>query len=81
MPDKYIDHVDYNNDVYKIKDSITGELTAAEVSTGTNTAGKFVSAKVIKDAILANEVTTDVNVSNQVLHITTGVSGGDGVQY
>lgn len=77
-PNPYIDKVNYNNDVYDIYDSAHGTLTNSEITTGTDTAPKFVSAKVIKDALGG---TVAVTASNHILEIDTSISSGDGVRY
>lgn len=79
-PNPYIDKVNYNNDVYDIYDSAHGILTASDISTGTDTTAKFVSAKAIKDALGGSSSTAIVAV-NHVLEIETDLSSGDGVRY
>ena len=63
-----------------IKDSATASLTQAEITTGTDTSNKFISAKVLNEAIAAGN-NTSATVSNETLHITTGLQVGDGVRY
>ena len=54
MPDpNIIEVINLDNVEYSIKDAVTGSLTANDISTGTDTTPKFVSAKVISDAIAA----------------------------
>lgn len=69
-----------NGTTYSIKDSATGALTSAEITTGTDENNKFVSAKVLNQAIAAGN-NTSATVSNETLHITTGLQVGDGVRY
>ena len=54
MPDPNIlEKVNLDNTEYLLKDSTTGTLTATEINTGTDTSGKFISAKVLHDAIVS----------------------------
>ena len=79
-PNPYIDKVNYNNDVYDIYDSAHGTLTNSEITTGTDTTPKFVTAKVIADA-LGSGGSVAITASNHILEIDTSISSGDGVRY
>lgn len=60
MPDpNIIEVINLNNVEYSIKDAITGALTTSDIATGTDTTPKFVSAKVISDAIAAYVASLD----------------------
>lgn len=55
MPDpNIIEKIHLNNVEYLLKDSATGTLTATEITTGTDTGGKFISASVLS-GVLGNE--------------------------
>lgn len=69
-----------NGTTVNIKDSATASLTQTEITTGTDTSNKFISAKVLNEAIAAGN-NTSATVSNETLHITTGLQVGDGVRY
>ena len=69
-----------NGNTYNIKDSATASLTQNEITAGTDTSNKFISAKVLNEAIAAGN-NTSATVSNETLHITTGLQVGDGVRY
>ena len=55
MPNDYIDKVTLNGTTYNIKDTTSGytseALTSAEISAGTSTANKLISAKTLSDAL------------------------------
>lgn len=73
MPNPYIDKVNYDSTVYDIYDSAHGTLTNAEITTGTDTTPKFITAKVFGDAIgsLGGGTVTAVTAG-------TGLQVGDG---
>lgn len=75
-------HVQHNGVIYDILDTAHETLTAAEISTGTNTEPKFISAKVFSDSI-TQLGSTDItaNTTTHTLEITTSLTNGDGVQY
>ena len=52
MPENVkISHVNYNGTTYDIKDAAHGTLTAQEISTGTSTDPKFISASVLSSVL------------------------------
>ncbi len=69
-----------NGTTVNIKDSATASLTTNEITTGTDTSNKFISAKVLNEAIAAGN-NTSASVSNETLHITTGLQNGDNARY
>jgi len=58
MPDpNVLEKINLDNTEYLIKDGATETLTVAEITTGTDTESKFVTAKVIHDYIASLDAT------------------------
>ena len=51
-----LEKVNLDNTEYLLKDSATGTLTANDISTGTDTSGKFISASVLKSVLYSGEL-------------------------
>ena len=75
-------HVQHNGTIYDILDTAHETLTAEEISTGTDTEPKFITAKVFNDSITQiGSIDVVANTTTHTLEITTSLTNGDGVQY